>query len=233
MSKTTARIASAASSMVTRRDFVYRCSSAFVGLLLCLASAFSQERPSSPIHFSPRPIAFTLDSCETPQRHAPETMAGGVAVFDYDRDGRPDIFFTNGADINTLKKDSPKYWNRLFHNNGDGTFTDVTERSGLKGTGFDVGVAIGDYDNDGYDDIFVAGVYRNTLYHNNGDGTFTDVTEKAGLNHPDKKYGPLWSVGAAWVDINNDGLLDLFVVNYMTWDVNKEPDCKWEGKPEY
>ena len=160
-------------------------------------------------------------------------MAGGVAVFDYDRDGKPDIFFTNGADINTLKKDSPKYWNRLFHNNGDGTFTDVTEKAGLKGTGFDVGVAIGDYDNDGYDDIFVAGVYRNTLYHNNGDGTFTDVTEKAGLAHPDKQYGPLWSVAAAWVDINNDGLLDLFVVNYLSWDGTKEPDCKYNGKPEY
>ena len=108
-------------------------------------------------------------------------MAGGVAVFDYDRDGKPDIFFTNGANINTLKKDSPKYWNRLFHNNGDGTFTDVTEKAGLSGTGFDMGVAIGDYNNDGNDDVFVAGIYRNTLYRNNGDGTFTDVTEKAGL----------------------------------------------------
>jgi hypothetical protein len=197
------------------------------------AGAFSQERPSSPVHFSAQTIAFSLDSSETPQRHAPETMAGGVAVFDYDHDGRPDIFFTNGANINSLQKDSPKYWNRLFHNNGDGTFADVTERVGLKGTGFDVGVAIGDYDNDGYDDIFVSGVYRNTLYHNNGDGTFTDVTEKAGLTHPDKQNGPLWSVAAAWVDINNDGLLDLFVVNYMSWDGSKEPDCKFNGKPEY
>jgi enediyne biosynthesis protein E4 len=195
--------------------------------------ALAQERVASPIHFSPRPIAFSLDSCETPQRHAPETMAGGVAVFDYDRDGRPDIFFTNGANIETLKKDSPKYWNRLFRNNGNNTFTDVTEKAGLKGTGFDVGVAIGDYDNDGFGDVFVAGVYRNTLYHNNGDGTFTDVTQKAGLAQPDKEYGPLWSVGAAWVDINNDGLLDLFVVNYLSWDGAKEPDCRYEGKPEY
>ena len=161
-------------------------------------------------------------------------MAGGVAVFDYDHDGKPDIFFTNGANINTLQKDSPKYWNRLFHNNGDGTFADVTEKAGLRGTGFDMGVAIGDYNNDGNDDIFVSGVYRNTLYRNNGDGTFTDVTEKAGLaSHPDKQYGPLWSVAAAWVDINNDGLLDLFVVNYMSWDGSKEPDCKFNGKPEY
>jgi len=160
-------------------------------------------------------------------------MAGGVAVFDYDNDGNLDIFFTNGADITTLKKDSPKYSNHLFHNNGDGTFTDVTEKAGLAGTGYDVGVAIGDYDNDGYEDIFVSGVYHNTLYHNNGDGTFTDVTEKAGLAKLDKEYGPLWSVGAAWVDVNNDGLLDLFVVNYMSWNVTKEPQCNFNGTPDY
>jgi hypothetical protein len=187
----------------------------------------------APIHFSYRPIAFTLDSSETPEKHAPETMAGGVAVFDYDNDGYLDIFFTNGADIVTLKKTSPKYWNRLFHNNGNGTFTDVTEKAGLAGVGYDTGVAIGDYDNDGYEDIFVGGVHRNTLYHNNGDGTFTDVSEKAGLNRPDKEYGPLWSVGGAWVDVNNDGLLDLFVVNYLSWDFGHEPDCKFMDKPEY
>jgi hypothetical protein len=209
-------------------------------LVVLLAAVGLTFKPSAsaqlnqvPIHFSFRPIPFSLDSSETPQRHAPETMAGGVAVFDYNNDGNLDIFFTNGADIVTLQKNSPKYSNRLFRNNGDGTFTDVTAQAGLAGTGFDVGVAIGDYDNDGYEDIFVAGVHRNTLYHNNGNGTFTDVTAKAGLAQPDKEYGPLWSVGAAWVDVNNDGLLDLFVVNYMLWDVSKEPDCKFEGKPEY
>ena len=160
-------------------------------------------------------------------------MAGGVAVFDYNNDGNLDIFFTNGANISTLKKDSPRYWNRLFRNNGDGTFVDVTERAGLAGTGYDTGVAIGDYDNDGFEDIFVTGVFRNTLYHNNGDGTFTDVTEKAGLNRLDQQYGPMWSVGAVWVDVNNDGLLDLFVVNYLRWDPAKEPDCRVAGKPEY
>lgn len=202
--------------------------------LLNHREAYCQQQPASSIHFSSHPIAFSLDSSETPQRHAPETMAGGVAVFDYDRDGKPDIFFTNGANINTLKKDSPQYWNRLFHNNGDGTFTDVTEKAGLQGIGFDVGVAIGDFDNDGYDDVFVSGVYRNTLYRNNGNGTFTDVTEKAGLApRPDKQYGSLWSVAAAWVDINNDGFLDLFVVNYFSWDGTKEPDCKYNKKPEY
>lgn len=205
----------------------------WLALVLLLATRVTPQDAKAPIHFAFRPIAFSLDSSETPQRHAPETMAGGVAVFDFDRDGNPDIFFTNGANIDTLQKDSPKYWNRLFRNNGDGTFTDVTEKAGLKGTGFDVGVAIGDYDNDGYDDIFVGGVYRNTLYHNNGDGTFADVTEKAGLAPPDKQFGPLWSVGAAWVDVNNDGLLDLFVVNYLSWNGKKEPDCKFNAKPEY
>jgi len=193
----------------------------------------SAEPAQAPIHFSLHPIAFSLDSCETPERHAPETMAGGVAIFDYNNDGNLDIFFTNGADISTLKKSSAKYWNRLFRNNGDGTFTDVTEKAGLAGTGYDTGVAIGDYDNDGYEDIFVGGVHHSTLYHNNGDGTFTDVTDKAGLSAPDKEFGPLWSVGAAWVDVNNDGLLDLFVVNYLRWDVAHEPECKFEGKAEY
>src|SRR6202023_2202325 len=113
------------------------------------------QSTKSPIHFSFRGIPFSLDSSESPQRHAPETMAGGVAVFDYNNDGNLDIFFTNGADIVTLQKSSPQYRNRLFRNNGDGTFTDVTEQAGLAGTGYDVGVAIGDYDNDGYEDIFV------------------------------------------------------------------------------
>ena len=187
----------------------------------------------SPITFAFRPIPFTLDSCETPERHAPETMAGGVAVFDYNNDGYPDIFFTNGADIRTLRKSDPKYSNRLFQNNGKGEFIDVTEKASLAGTGFDTGVAIGDYDNDGYEDIFVGGVHRNTLYHNNGDGTFTDVTAKAGLNKPDKEYGPLWSVGGAWFDANNDGLLDLFVINYLSWNIDTETRCEDAGHAEY
>jgi len=205
-----------------------------MGLAALLVKVPVSAQPDrAPIHFVFLPIDFSLDSCETPERHAPETMAGGVAVFDYDNDGYPDIFFTDGADIHTLQKSSPRYRNRLFHNNGDGTFSDVTEKAGLAGIGYDTGVAIGDYDNDGFEDIFVGGVHRNTLYHNNGDGTFTDVTEKAGLVRLDKEYGPLWSVGAAWVDVNNDGLLDLFVVNYLSWDVNQEPPCTYNGKPEY
>ncbi|HZU27517.1 MAG TPA: CRTAC1 family protein [Bryobacteraceae bacterium] len=193
----------------------------------------ASQIPASLIHFHHQAIDFTLDSCETPERHSPETMAGGVAVFDYNNDGRPDIFFTNGADIRSLKKTAPRYFNRLFRNDGNGRFTDVTDKAGLRGSGFDTGVAIGDYDNDGYGDIFVGGVHRNTLYHNNGDGTFTDVTAKAGLNRPEDEYGPLWSVGGAWVDVNNDGLLDLIVVNYLSWNIETEPVCEDAGHRDY
>jgi enediyne biosynthesis protein E4 len=200
------------------------------------AFVFLTARASAPsaIQFSYQPIPFQLESDETPARNAPETMAGGVAIFDYNRDGRPDIFFTNGANIATLKKDSPKYRNRLFRNDGNGVFTDVTDKAHLAGTGFDIGAAVGDYDNDGYPDLFVAGVYHNTLYHNNGDGTFTDVTKEAGLDRTtDPEYGPLWAIGAAWVDVNNDGLLDLFVLNYLQWQYSDQPLCNFLGTPDY
>jgi enediyne biosynthesis protein E4 len=210
-----------------------------LGAAGCVTLAFgawlmaAAHSPDSPISFVYRPIDFTLDSCESSERHAPETMAGGVAVFDYNNDGLLDIFFTNGADIHTLRKSSARYSNRLFQNNGKGGFIDVTEKARLAGSGYDMGVAIGDYDNDGYPDIFVAGVYHNTLYHNNGDGTFTDVTAKAGLDKADTEYGPLWSVGAVWLDVNNDGLLDLFVVDYMRWDIRTETRCDDKGHAEY
>lgn len=205
-------------------------------LLLSSAAVLAVDAPSSPspIQFKFKPIAFQLNSDETLTRNVPETMAGGVAVFDYNGDGRPDIFFTNGANVQTLKKDSSKYSNRLFRNNGDGTFTDVTQEAGLIGTNFDIGAAVADYDNDGHPDIFIAGVYKNTLFHNNGNGTFSDVTSKAGLDHTtDPKFGPLWAVAAAWVDVNNDGKLDLFVVNYLRWKQNDKPVCEFQGKADY
>jgi enediyne biosynthesis protein E4 len=207
------------------------------GPLLGRASRRALAAPASSnsrIRFSLQPIPFLLENDETQVRHSPATLLGGIAVFDYNKDGRPDIFFTNGADIMSLKKDSPKFSNRLFRNDGHGVFTDVTEEAGLKGFGYDDGVTAGDYDNDGYPDLFVAGVHRNTLYHNNGNGTFTDVTAKAGLGQwNDPEYGPLWAVTAVWVDVNNDGLLDLFVVNYGQWDYATEPACGFGGTYDY
>lgn len=194
----------------------------------------SSQADEAAIRFELKPISFHLENDQTSGYNAPETMPGGVAVFDYNGDGRPDIFFTNGADIATLKKSSPKYFNRLFRNDGNGKFTDVTAEAGLEGSGYDMGVAIGDYDNDGHPDIFVAGVYRNTLYHNNGDGTFTDVTKSSGLAQPpDPQFGPKWAVAAAWVDVNNDGLLDLFVVNYLQWTFTAKPLCSFHDVADY
>jgi len=188
---------------------------------------------ASRIRFELRPIPFRLEHGEVKARHVPATMAGGIAVFDYNRDGRPDIYFTNGANLATLKKDEAKYQNHLFRNDGNGVFTDVTKEAGLAGRGFDVGAAVGDFDNDGFADLFVAGVHHNTLYHNNGDGTFTDVSDKAGMNKPDPQFGPLWAITGVWVDVNNDGLLDLFVVNYLQWDYATEPLCEYRGESDY
>src|ERR1039457_733184 len=202
--------------------------------LACLLLLRATGGPAPAIRFELKPIAFQLEHGAAAARHVPATMAGGLAVFDYNRDGRPDIFFTNGANLATLKKDDPKYRNRLFRNDGNGVFTDVTESAGLAGSGFDSGVAVGDYDNDGYPDLFVAGVHHNTLYHNNGNGTFTDVTAKAGIdNRPDPKFGPMWGITAVWMDVNKDGLLDLFVVNYLQWDYATEPLCEYKGVPDY
>jgi enediyne biosynthesis protein E4 len=200
----------------------------------------SQNRPASPpggtkIKFSLQTLPFRVESDETPAfPHAPATMAGGVAVFDYNKDGRPDIFFSNGANIETLKKNNPKFSNRLYRNDGNGVFTDVTKEAGVTGTGYDICVAVGDYDNDGYPDLFVGGVHGNTLYHNNGDGSFKDVTAQAGLNHAvDPQFGPLWTAAAAWVDVNNDGLLDLVVINYLRWDIKSETLCPFAGTYDY
>jgi len=164
-------------------------------------------------------VNFQHQASHTSKKYLPETMGSGVAVFDYDNDGRLDIFFVNGAPLSdptpkgTIpQKSGAKYWNRLYHQKTDGTFEDVTERAGLQGVGYGMGVAAGDYDNDGYEDLYVTAYGGNKLYHNNGDGTFSDVTAKAGVG------GSGWSTSAAWVDLDGDGFLDLVVLRYVEWD---------------
>ncbi|MGB7848631.1 MAG: CRTAC1 family protein [Candidatus Acidiferrum sp.] len=210
---------------------------ALLGLLLLpvvgwnAASPAPQAAPASgPIQFeeiaAKAGLRYVTANFSTENKNQPQTMVAGVALFDYDGDGYLDVYLVGGAAIPSLVKDSPEYWNRLFHNDHDGTFTDVTEKAGLAGAGYGSGVAVADYDNDGWPDVFVANVTGNQLFHNNGDGTFSDVTEKAGLAGAKLDGKKMWSVGAGWFDYNNDGLLDLFVVNYCKWEVNKDPYCK-------
>src|SRR5947209_7023471 len=188
------------------------------GLFLgVVAAAAGPEVQFTDITRSAR-VNFKHENSATSNKYLLETMGSGVALLDYDNDGRLDIFLTNGARIDdptpkgTIpQKDGPKYWNRLYHQRADGTFEDVTEKAGLAGTGYSTGIAVGDYDNDGYEDIFVAGFGHNTLYHNNGNRTFSDVTESAGVS------GGGWSTSAAWVDYDKDGRLDLVVARYMEW----------------
>jgi enediyne biosynthesis protein E4 len=173
-------------------------------------------------------VHFQHSASHTSRKYLLETMAPGVALFDFDNDGRLDIFVTNGAQLvdptpkGTIpQKTGPEYWNRLYRQKPDGSFEDVTEKAGVQGVGYGMGVAVGDYDNDGYEDLFVTAYGGNRLYHNNGNGTFTDVTEAAGLG------GSGWSSSAAWVDLDNDGLLDLVVVRYVNWDFSDI----WCGPP--
>ena len=186
--------------------------------------------PAGPIRFEEiaekAGLHYVTATGNTENKNQPQTMVAGIALFDYDGDGYLDVYLVGGAAIPSLEKETPAYWNRLFHNNGDGTFTDVTEKAGLAGIGYGSGVAVGDYDNDGWPDLFVANVTGNQLFHNNGDGTFTDVTAKAGVGGATLNGKKMWSVGAGWFDYNNDGLLDLFVVNYCVWEVNKDPYCR-------
>ncbi|MGB7759317.1 MAG: CRTAC1 family protein [Bryobacteraceae bacterium] len=170
-------------------------------------------------------LRFVTENSPTPNKNQIEPMVAGAALFDYDGDGYLDVYLINGAALPSLKKESPAYWNRLFHNNRDGTFTDVTEKAGLAGAGYGMGVAVGDYDNDGWPDVFVANVTGNQLFHNNGNGTFTEVTQKAGVGGASMDGVKMWAVGAGWFDYNNDGLLDLWVVNYCKWKVNEDPYC--------
>ena len=178
-------------------------------------------------------ISFKLSNGATGRAHQIELMPGGVAALDFNNDGCMDIFFTNGAMSPSLDKSRPEFHNRLFKNNCDGTFTDVTDRAGVAGYGYSMAVAVADYDNDGFPDIFVAGVDHNILYHNLRNGSFEDVTRKAGLEGVDPKYGKMWSISAGWFDADNDGFLDLFVSNYVAWDPKTELFCGTPSTPLY
>lgn len=163
----------------------------------------------------------------------PETMVSGIAIFDYDGDGFPDLYFVNGGSMPSLKRTGPEMDNRLYRNNGDLTFTDVTARAGVAGSGYGMAVAVGDYDNDGHPDLFVANLTENQLFRNNGDGTFTDVTAKAHLSGALFHDTKMWAAAAAWLDYNNDGLLDLVVSNYAEWKPGSDPNCDMNGHRVY
>jgi len=167
------------------------------------------------------------------KRYIVEAKGSGLAFFDYDQDGWLDIYLTNGSRLDTTWHPGKAPTSHLFKNNRDGTFTDVTEHSGLGVTGWQTGVCVGDYDNDGWDDLFCCFWGHNILFHNNGDNTFTDVTHKSGLYEERVR----WGAGCTWLDYDRDGHLDLFVCNYMEFDRSKTPApgetgyCQWKGMP--
>ena len=181
-------------------------------------------------------VSFTHRNSATSNKYLVETMGGGVALLDYDNDGRLDIFLTNGAKIEDPMppgklpdKSDPAYWNRLYHQNADGTFVDVTEKAHLTGmpqNRYGMGIAVGDYDNDGFDDLYVTNYGGNTLYHNDGNGTFTDVTGRAGVGASG------WSASAGFFDYDNDGRLDLLVTRYVDWTFQNNRHCG-ETQPGY
>lgn len=180
-------------------------------------------------------IDFVLKNSATDHKFAIETMIGGVAVFDYNNDGLLDIYFANGAlipdqqrselTLDSLDKSGPSFSNRLYRNNGDLTFTDVTKQAGVGGLGYSMGIACGDYDNDGDVDMYVTGVDHNQLFRNNGDGTFSDATAEAGVAAIHPKLGKTWAITAGWFDYDNDGDLDLFIGNYLKWSFQLNPVC--------
>jgi hypothetical protein len=192
-------------------------------LALCSVALFAAPGAPPPIRFreiaGPAGLSFVLQNSPTDRKHMIETMPGGIAVFDYDGDSRPDVFFTNGAELPSLEKANPKYRNRLFRNEGNMKFRDVTDEAGVAGAGYSMGAAAADFDNDGRADLFVAGVNRNLLYRNLGGGKFEDVTVKSGIRSGE------WAVAAGWFDYDRDGKLDLWVVHYAKWSPAYDRFC--------
>lgn len=204
--------------------------------VLCVQSFNSAAPPETDIHFTdiaPRSrLAFVTRNDFRGRKFFPQPMCGGVAVIDYDSDGLMDLFFTNGAALPGLKKTDPSFFNALFRNLGNGTFKDVTAAAGLSGSdvGFSFGAAAGDYDNDGWTDLFIANAGANTLYHNNGNGTFTDVTAASGIG---VKPPQTLSVQGAWLDYDNDGLPDLVVSSYTVWSPENDRPCEVNDVEQY
>ena len=201
-----------------------------IALVVTSGAAFTTARPDqSPssaraaVHLrnvaTTAGLRFTHQYSPTAGKYFVESAPGGVAVFDYNGDGRPDIFFTNGAATPSLEKTSAASWNRLYRNDGQMRFTDVTETAGVRGVGYAMGAAAADYDNDGHVDLFVAGVRRNQLLRNLGDGRFEDVTKPAGIASGE------WAVGGGWFDYDNDGRLDLVIINYVQWSPETNRSC--------
>jgi hypothetical protein len=212
---------------LSRRDFVRLLSAA--GLAVYTPVSFAADPSGNPIQFqNVAPgcgLDFVLRNDASGRKYQVETVLGGLGVIDFDHDGWPDLYCVNGASLPSLRKSDPRFFNRLYRNNRDGSFTDVTAKAGVQGRGYEMGVAVGDYNNDGLDDLYVVGVHGNTLYRNNGDGTFTDVTQAAGVSGIDPQGRMLWSVAAAWLDYDNDGHLDLIVSNYCDWTAGDDPIC--------
>jgi enediyne biosynthesis protein E4 len=216
---------------VIRSTHVFRLTS--LVLLICAAGVLAQENQIStaPLfrEITLAGVDFVLRNSPTSRKYLIETMPGGVALLDYNNDGLLDIFLVNGGHVQDpmlkgvgFDRRNPRYWNRLYRQNKDGSFTDVTKDAGLSDAGdsnYGMGVAVGDYDNDGFPDIYVTSFGKNVLYHNNGDGTFTDVTAKAGV------AGGGWSVSAGFLDFDNDGKLDLFVTRYLDWSIEGSKTC--------
>ena len=215
------------SNQLTRRQFTRLLGGA--GLALSVPHAFAAGNAKGPIQFQNAApgcgLDFVLRNDASGRKYQVETVLGGLGVIDFDQDGWPDLYCVNGASLPTLQKSDPRFFNRLYRNNRDGTFTDVTQKAGVQGHGYEMGVAVGDYNNDGLEDLYVVGVHGNTLYRNNGDGTFTDVTQAAGVSGSSAQSRKLWSVAAAWIDYDNDGHLDLMVSNYCDWTAGEDPIC--------
>ena len=226
-----------------KHRFRFRFRGFWLSLALLLPVSFlvgAAQLPKTP----PKPLAHFTDIAGkagltdteifggvNTKKYIIETTGTGVAIFDYDNDGWPDIFIVNGTTLDALPGRAPT--SHLYHNNHDGTFTDLTKKAGLTHTGWGQGVCVGDYDNDGREDLYVTYYGKNVLYHNNGDRTFSDVSDKAGVSGP----GKAWGNGCAFVDYDRDGHLDLMVANYVDFDIatapapGDRPSCVWKGVP--